>query len=327
MPPATARARPANLAAYVGRRLGLLAVTLLAISLLVSGIMQLLPGDAAEQVLGAWAERSGKTLDAMRHRLGLDRPWHQQYLEWLGGALRGDLGRSLAMDAPITPILLQRLAASLRLALPALGLAVIISLVLGVVAAVHRNGLVDHAITVLTLGGISLPAFVLGSVLILVFAGWLRWLPSSSALAEGEGIAFWARTLALPVATLTLEALAYITRTTRSAMIEVLKTPYVRTAVLKGMPRHVVLFRHALRNGLLPTVTVIAFNFGWMLGGVVVVEQVFNYPGLGSLVLFAIEQRDLPLLQASMFFVAAGYCVANLAADVMYALLDPRIAY
>jgi len=316
-----------NLTGYILRRLGLLLVTLLAISLLISGILQMLPGDAAEQILGAWAERSGQTLGAMRERLGLSRPWHEQYLGWLAGVVRGDFGKSLALDAPIGPILAQRLGYSLRLAIPALLLAVGLSLVLGVIAATRRNGVVDHAITVFTLAGVSIPAFVLGSLLILVFAGWLRWLPSSSALVEGHGIPFWAKVLTLPVATLTVESLAYITRTTRSSMIEVLKTPYVRTAVLKGMPRRAVLFKHALRNGLLPTVTVIAFNFGWMLGGVVIVEQVFNYPGLGSLVLFAIEQRDLPLLQASMFFVASAYCVANLLADVLYAVLNPRIRY
>lgn len=316
-----------GVALYVVRRVGLLAVTLLAISLLISGIFQLLPGDAAEQILGAWADRSGKTLAAMRERLGLDRPWHEQYLGWLGGVVRGDFGKSLALDAPIGPILLQRLGYSLRLALPSLVLAVSISLVLGVVAAVRRNGVVDHVITVFTLGGVSVPAFVFGSVLILVFAGWLRWLPSSSALLEGSGLGYWAQVLALPVATLTLESLAYITRTTRSSMIEVLKTPYLRTAILKGMSRRTVLYKHALRNALLPTVTVIAFNFGWLLGGVVIVEQVFSYPGIGSLVLFAIEQRDLPLLQACMFFVAGGYCVANLLADVLYAVLNPRIRY
>ena len=316
-----------SVASYVLRRLGLLVVTLLAISLLISGIFQLLPGDAAEQVLGAWADKSGKTLAAMRERLGLHRPWHEQYLGWLAGVVRGDFGKSLALDAPIGPLLVHRLGYSLRLAVPALILAVSISLVLGVLAATRRNGVVDHAITVLTLGGVSIPAFVFGSVLILVFAGWLRWLPTSSALLEGSGLGYWAKVLALPVATLTLESLAYITRTTRSSMIEVLKTPYVRTAILKGMSRRTVLFKHALRNGLLPTVTVIAFNFGWLLGGVVIVEQVFSYPGLGSLVLFAIEQRDLPLLQACMFFVAGGYCVANLLADVMYVALNPRIRY
>ncbi len=316
-----------GLTRYVVRRLGLLVVTLLAISLLISGILQLLPGDAADQILGAWAERSGQTLAAMRVRLGLDRPWHERYLAWLGGVVQGDLGRSLALNQPIAPLLLERLGYSLRLALPALVIAGVVSVLLGVLAAMRPNGLLDHAITTVTLAGVSLPAFVTGSLLILVFAGWLRWLPSASALLQGEGVTFWARMLALPIATLTLESLAHATRTTRSSMIEALKTSYVRTAVLKGVPRRVVLFKHALRNALLPTVTVLAFNFGWMLGGIVVVEQVFSYPGLGSLVLFAIEQRDLPLLQSSMFFVAAGYCVANLAADVVYALLNPRIRY
>ena len=231
------------------------------------------------------------------------------------------------MDGPILPILTQRLVYSLRLAVPALILAVCFSLVLGVIAAIRPNGIIDHAITVLTLTGVSVPAFVSGALLILIFAAWLDWLPSSSSLEQGSGFFFWARMLALPVASLTIEALAHITRMTRSSMIEVLKTPYVRTARLKGMPRGVVLFKHALRNAMLPTVTVIAINIGWMLGGVVVVEQVFSYPGLGSLVLFAIEQRDIPLLQASMFFVAAGYCVANLLADLTYAWLDPRIRY
>ena len=316
-----------GLTGYVLRRLGLLVVTLLAISLLISGILELLPGDAAEQILGAWAERSGQTLAAMRVRLGLDQPWHARYLTWLSGVVHGDLGRSLALNQPIAPLLVERLGYSLRLALPALAIAGLASVVLGVLAAARPNGPIDHAITAVTLTGVSLPAFVTGSLLILVFAGWLRWLPSASALLQGEGFAFWMRMLALPIATLTLESLAHATRTTRSSMIEVLKAPYVRTAVLKGVPRWVVLFKHALRNALLPTVTVLAFNFGWMLGGIVIVEQVFSYPGLGSLVLFAIEQRDLPLLQASMFFVASGYCVANLVADVVYALLNPRIRY
>lgn len=312
---------------FIVRRLGLLALTLFGISLLIFAILQMLPGDAATQILGAWQERSGRTHEFLRHQLGLDRPWYEQYFGWLWGVLHGDLGRSLAMDAPITPILFERLGFSLRLAVPALLLAVFISLVLGVVAATRPNGFVDHAITVVTLTGVSVPAFVSGALLILVFSAWLGWFPSSASLVEGEGFGHWVKVLALPVAALTLEALAHITRITRSSMIEVLKSPYVRTARLKGMRRNVVLFKHALRNAMLPTVTVIAFNIGWMLGGVVVIEQVFSYPGLGSLVLYAIEQRDLPLLQASMFFVAAGYCIANLLADITYALLDPRIRY
>ena len=300
---------------FIVRRIGLLGLTLFGISLLIFGILQLLPGDAATQILGAWQDISGKSFENLRRVLGLDLPWYRQYFGWLWDVLHGDLGRSMAMDAPITPILFERLGYSLRLAVPALLIAVSLSLVLGVVAAIRPNGIVDHLITVVTLGGVSVPAFVTGAVLILIFAAGLGWFPSSSSLSQGEGFWHWAKMLALPVATLSMEAMAHITRITRSSMIEVLKTPYVRTARLKGLRRDVVLFKHALRNAMLPTVTVIAFNIGWMLGGVVVVEQVFSYPGLGSLVLFAIQQRDIPLLQASMFFVASGYCVANLLAD------------
>ncbi len=312
---------------YLLRRLWLLALTLVGISLLIYVILQVLPGDAVDQLLGAWSQQTGTEYEVLRAQLGLDRPWYEQYFGWLWDAMHGDLGRSFAMDAPVLPILVQRLVFSLRLAVPALIIAVVLSLILGVIAAVRPNGWLDTAITVFTLTGVSVPAFISGSLAILVFAAWLEWLPSTSSLSEGEGFFHWAYVLAMPVAVLALEALAHITRITRSSMIEVLKTPYVRTAKLKGLPRQMVLFKHALRNAMLPTVTVIAFNIGWMLGGVVLVEQVFSYPGLGSLVLFAIEQRDLPLLQASMFFVAGGYCIANVLADLTYALLDPRIRY
>lgn len=312
---------------YLIRRTGLLALTLLGISAMIFLIVQILPGDAADQILEAWVVSEGGAHDMLRAKLGLDRPWYEQYFGWLWDILHGDLGRSLAMDAPIGPILMERLGFSLRLAIPALVLSVVFSLILGVIAAVRPNGIIDSAITVITLTGVSVPAFVSGSLFILIFAAWLQWFPSTSSLSEGEGFFHWAYVLAMPVAVLTLESLAHLTRITRSSMIEVLKTPYVRTARLKGLPKRLVLYKHALRNAMLPTLTVIAFNIGWMLGGVVLVEQVFSYPGLGSLVLFAIEQRDTPLLQASMLFVAAGYCVANALADIGYALLDPRIRY
>ena len=312
---------------YLIRRMVLLAMTLVGISAMIFLIVQILPGDAADQILEAWVESEGGAHDQLRAQLGLDRPWYEQYFGWLWDIMHGDLGRSFAMDAPIAPILVERLGFSLRLAIPALLISVMLSIVLGVIAAIRPNSFVDNAITVITLTGVSVPAFVSGSLFILIFAAWLQWLPSTSSLSEGEGFFHWAYVLVMPVAVLTLESLAHLTRITRSSMIEVLKTPYLRTARLKGLPKRLVIYKHALRNAMLPTVTVIAFNIGWMLGGVVLVEQVFSYPGLGSLVLFSIEQRDTPLLQASMFFVAAGYCVANLLADVGYVLLDPRIRY
>ena len=310
---------------YMIRRLGLLVLTLIGISAMIFIIIQILPGDAVDQILEAWVETEGGAHDILRAQLGLDRPWYEQYFGWLWDLMHGDLGRSLAMEAPIAPILLERLGFSLRLAVPALILSVTLSLILGVIAAIRPNSFVDNAITVITLTGVSVPAFISGSLFIVIFAAWLNWLPSTSSLSEGEGFFHWAYVLAMPIAVLTIESLAHLTRITRSSMIEVLKTPYVRTARLKGLPKRLVVYKHALRNAMLPTVTVIAFNIGWMLGGVVLVEQVFSYPGLGSLVLFAIEQRDTPLLQASMMFVASGYCIANLLADLAYVLLDPRI--
>jgi peptide/nickel transport system permease protein len=312
---------------YMIRRLGLLVLTLIGISAMIFIIIQILPGDAVDQILEAWVETEGGAHDILRAQLGLDRPWYEQYFGWLWDLMHGDLGRSLAMEAPIAPILLERLGFSLRLAVPALILSVTLSLILGVIAAIRPNSFVDNAITVITLTGVSVPAFISGSLFIVIFAAWLNWLPSTSSLSEGEGFFHWTYVLAMPIAVLTIESLAHLTRITRSSMIEVLKTSYVRTARLKGLPKRLVVYKHALRNAMLPTVTVIAFNIGWMLGGVVLVEQVFSYPGLGSLVLFAIEQRDTPLLQASMMFVASGYCIANLLADLAYALLDPRIRY
>ena len=312
---------------YMIRRLGLLVLTLIGISAMIFIIIQILPGDAVDQILEAWVETEGGAHDILRAQLGLDRPWYEQYFGWLWDLMHGDLGRSLAMEAPIAPILLERLGFSLRLAVPALILSVTLSLILGVIAAIRPNSFVDNAITVITLTGVSVPAFISGSLFIVIFAAWLNWLPSTSSLSEGEGFFHWAYVLAMPIAVLTFESLAHLTRITRSSMIEVLKTSYVRTARLKGLPKRLVVYKHALRNAMLPTVTVIAFNIGWMLGGVVLVEQVFSYPGLGSLVLFAIEQRDTPLLQASMMFVASGYCIANLLADLAYVLLDPRIRY
>lgn len=312
---------------YMIRRLGLLVLTLIGISAMIFIIIQILPGDAVDQILEAWVETEGGAHDILRAQLGLDRPWYEQYFGWLWDLMHGDLGRSLAMEAPIAPILLERLGFSLRLAVPALILSVTLSLILGVIAAIRPNSFVDNAITVITLTGVSVPAFISGSLFIVIFAAWLNWLPSTSSLSEGEGFFHWTYVLAMPIAVLTIESLAHLTRITRSSMIEVLKTSYVRTARLKGLPKRLVVYKHALRNAMLPTVTVIAFNIGWMLGGVVLVEQVFSYPGLGSLVLFAIEQRDTPLLQASMMFVASGYCIANLLADFAYVLLDPRIRY
>lgn len=314
-----------RLAAYVARRLALLVFTFLVISLLISGLMNLLPGDAVEVIVGNWAKSSGSDLARLRASLGLDLPWYEQYFRWLAGMARGEFGDSIALRNPAMPEILGRLQNSLLLAAPAFIIAVSISLTAGVWTALRQGKLADNAVLLLTLLGISIPAFVVGPLLVVVFSGWLRWLPASSTISPDAAFAERVLLLILPVATIVIEVFAHITRTARGSMIEVMRTPYVRMAQLKGLPPKTVVTKHALRNALAPTVTVIALNVGWLIGGVVVIEQVFSYPGIGSLLIFAIDQRDLPLLRLTVFVIAAIYCSANLVADVIHALLDPRV--
>jgi peptide/nickel transport system permease protein len=218
------------------------------------------------------------------------------------------------------------LANSARLAVVSLVVVTVVGIGLGIVAAVRHNTAIDHAISVFTFLGISVPEFFWGIVLILVFAGYLHWLPSGGAGdAATGGISF--SHLVLPAATLTFALIAHVSRMTRSSMLETLSSNYVLYARAKGLPERVVLLRHALRNALLPTITVLAIDVGLLIGGIVVVEMVFSYPGLGRLLLFAIERHDLPLIQASILVVAAIYCFANLAADLLYAYFNPKIRY
>lgn len=313
------------LTAYIARRSVLLVLTLLVISLLISALMNLLPGDAVEVIVGNWAAASGQDLEVLRRSFGLDQPWYEQYLRWLLGMFSGDFGNSIALRKPAMPELMDRLHNSILLAAPALFLAVGISLTAGIWAALRQGKFADNAVLFFTLLGISIPAFVLGPLLIVVFSGWLRWLPASSTISPDATLAAQIAILVLPIITIVVEVLAHITRTTRSSMIEIMRTPYIRMAQLKGLPARTVVLKHALRNALAPTVTVIAINVGWLIGGVVVIEQVFSYPGIGSLLIFAIDQRDLPLLRLTVFVIAAIYCLANLIADVILALLDPRV--
>lgn len=316
-----------HLATYVARRLALLVFTLLVISLLISALMNLLPGDAVEVIVGNWARASGSDLAGLRASFGLDLPWYEQYVSWLAGMARGEFGDSIALHHAAMPEIIARLSNSLLLAAPAFVLAVSISLSAGVWAAIRQGTIPDSAILLFTLLGISIPAFVVGPLLIVVFSGWLHLLPASSAISSDAPVTSQILLLILPIATIVIEVLAHITRTVRGSMIQALRTPYVRMAQLKGLPPKTVVAKHALRNALAPTVTVIALNVGWLIGGVVVIEQVFSYPGIGSLLIFAIDQRDLPLLRLTVFAIAAIYCFANLIADVIHALLDPRVLH
>lgn len=310
---------------YVAKRVAMIAVILVIISGVIFVVTQALPGNVARMIAGQFA--SPDVIAAIQQKLGLNDSLLTQYWRWARGILSGDLGQSLIMERPIGPMLRDALANSALLASISIVLVTVVGISLGVVAAIKHNSTLDHGISVFTFLGISVPEFFWGIVLILVFAGYLHWLPSGGAGNVSAGWVAWASHLVLPALTLTFALIAHVSRMTRSSMLETLRSPYVLFARAKGVPERVVLVRHALRNALLPTITVIAIDVGLLIGGVVVVETVFSYPGLGRLLIFAIERHDLPLIQASVLVIAAIYCFANLVADLLYAYFNPKIRY
>lgn len=308
---------------FIVRRLGFLLLTVLLTSVLIFIVTQFLPGDVARIILGR--EASDAALNSLRQELGLDRPLPIQYASWLIGFVTGDWGNSYSTDQAIRPLVLGRLSNSLQLAGLTLLIAVPTAVLLGVIAAIREGTWIDNVISVASLSVVGLPEFVTGVFLIQIFAFGLGWLPANSSIAPGEGFFAALPQLILPALTATLVLLAYIARLTRASMVEELDKPYVRTATLKGIGRNRVLFGHVLKNALLPTITVVAISFGWLISGLIVVENVFNYPGLGRLLTFAIDRRDLPLLQAITMVAVVAFALANLVADVLYAVLNPRI--
>ncbi|HEX9616347.1 MAG TPA: ABC transporter permease [Anaerolineales bacterium] len=313
---------------YLLRRFGFLLLTVLLTSLIVFLITQWLPGDVCRVILGREAGESA--LETCRRDLGLDRPLPVQYLSWLKDFLGGDWGTSFSTRSAILPVVMERLGNSLRLALVTLVISVPLAVSLGVVAGLNENKWVDGLVNLFSLSVVGLPEFVTGIVLIQVFSFGLRRLglpalPASSSMRPGTGFIEALPLMILPALTATLVMLAYIARLTRAGVVEELKQPYVRTALLKGLPRRTVLVKHVLRNALLPTITVIAISVGWLISGLVVIENVFNYPGLGRLLVFAIDRRDLPLLQAVTMMAVIGFALANMAADLLYGMLNPRI--
>lgn len=311
------------LGVFIVRRLALSAIVLLTVSIVVFLVVQVLPGDVASMILGQ--EATAQDLATLRTKLGLDRPAYLRYFEWVTGVARGDWGTSLRLDQPVAPLIMSRLINSAFLAVVTLLISVPLAVGLGVWAGLRHGRRVDRTIAVVTLIGTSLPEFVWGSVFIIVFAFWLRWLPPSALMDVNDSLLTKLEYLVLPVATLTVAMLAYTSRMTRTSMIDVLETNYVRTARLKGIGERAVIIRHALPNALLPTITIVAMNIGWLMGSLVVVETVFSYPGLGRMMVFAVTQRDVPMLQMVVLVTAMVYALANLLADVLYAYLDPRV--
>jgi peptide/nickel transport system permease protein len=311
------------MARYLVRRLGFLLFTILLTSLIVFGVTQWLPGDVARIILGRDAGEAA--LAALRQDLGLDQPLPVQYINWLGGFVTGDWGLSYSTGQAIRPLVMERFGNSLMLAGLAMLFAVPLAIGLGVWAGLNEDKPIDGAISIVSLSVVGLPEFVTGLILIQIVAFQWRLLPANSSIRPEAGFFEALPMLILPAITATLVLLAYITRLTRAGVIEELKQGYVRTAALKGLSRRTVIGKHLLRNALMPTITIIAISFGWLISGLIVIENVFNYPGLGRLLIFAIDRRDLPLLQAITLITVVAFSLSNLLADLLYAYLNPRI--
>jgi peptide/nickel transport system permease protein len=300
---------------YLVKRIGALALVLLAVSLVVFALLRLIPGDPAALMAGVDAQP--QEVARLRQLLALDRPVAVQYLSFLTRAFSGDLGRSLRSHQPVAQDLLPRFGASLYLALVSLGLALVVGVPAGVLAALRRGSFWDTALMGLSVLGVSMPTFWLALILIGFFSVRLGWLPTSGF----EG----AQYVILPGLTLAAFSLATIARTARTALIEVLDQDYVRTARAKGLAERLVTGKHALRNALIPLVAVVGLQFGYLLGSSVVTETVFSWPGLGWLLVDAIKNRDLPVVQGAVLVIAAAFAIINLAVELLYAVLDPRI--
>jgi peptide/nickel transport system permease protein len=313
------------MALYLLRRLGFILLTLFLASIIIFAATQLLPGDVAQVMLGQFATQ--EALSNLRQELGLDRPAYVQYLDWLRRFVSGDWGKSMVSRQPVRPLVMARMRNSAMLAALSLVFYVPVGILLGVIAALKREKPTDQAISGLSMAFVGLPEFVTGLLLISAFAVGLSVLPANSSISPGTGFAEAFPYLVLPAVTVSLTSLGYVTRMTRASTIDVLTTEYVRAAELKGLPRGQVLGRHVLRNSLLPTVTVVAMGIGYLIGGLIVTEQVYGYPGLGRLLIYGIQRRDVVLIQACSMVVVMVYSLSNLAADILYAVLNPRIRY
>jgi ABC-type dipeptide/oligopeptide/nickel transport system permease component len=302
---------------YILARVAALVPVLLGVSVLVFGIMKLVPGDVAQVLVGT--EGTAEDVQNIRHALGLDQPIYIQYGLFLVHLTTGDLGRSAVTRRPVTDEIASRIRPTAELGLAALVLAIVVGLTAGTISATRQYSLWDHLATLIALIGVSMPIFWLGLMLMLLFSVTLRWLPSSGAGTPAQ--------LVLPALALGAASSAIIARQTRSGLLEVLRQDYVRTARAKGLVEQVVVLRHALKNAMIPTVTVVGLQVGYLLGGAVVTETVFARPGLGRLLVDSIASRDIVVVQATIMLLSGVFVLVNLGVDLLYVGLDPRIRF
>lgn len=309
----------------VFHRIGIGLLTLLVVSFLLFAGTQFLPGDVAQAILGQSA--TPENLAAIRTQLGLDLPPLTRYFNWLAGLLQGDLGMSLSAQIPVWDMIRERLANTFLLASIAAAFAVPLALFLGLSAAMFPSTVWDRTVSIGTLMVISVPEFFLATVFVLIFAVTLRWLPSQARIVEYESVGDLLWSLAMPILTLVAAVLAHMGRMTRAAVLNVMSAPYIEMAILKGVPRKRIILYHALPNAVGPIVNVVALNLAYLFSSVVVVETIFNYPGMARLAVDAVGKRDMPLLQGCVIFFCAAYVVLILIADIVSILSNPKLRY
>jgi len=310
---------------YLAKRVFIAIVSVFVVASIVFGMTMALPGSAANIVLGQ--RQTEEAVAEMEQELGLDRPLHEQYIDFLIDTVTLDFGTSLVSGRPVVELIVPAFQRTLELALVAMAISILVAIPLGVLAASKRDTIVDNVTLNVSYVTVSVPSFVSATLLLLFLTSPpLELFPSGGYVPFTDGPLAWLHHLLLPALAMNFVVLTYILRQTRSSMVETLESAYIRTARLKGVRERDVLMRHALRNGLLPAVTVLAINFGWMMGAVVIIEEIFTYPGIGRLIVRSISSRDLPVIQAAILVPTVAFIFANLVADIVYTLLDPRIS-
>jgi len=313
---------------YLITRIYTLILTLFLLTVVVFSLLLLIPGDVVQMIIGAEAERiSPEFVAELRHFFGLDLPWYQQYWRWAGPLLRGNMGISWRTGKPVSELIAERLPVTIELTLLSVSLALVLGVTAGVISALYRDRAVDNLARLGSLFGLSIPVFWQGTMLILFFSLTFRWMPSVVWVPMWEDPWTNLKIVLLPVLCLATGSAANIQRVTRSCMLDVLSSDYIRTAQAKGLAGNKVIIKHALKNALIPIVTVAGLQLGYLLGGLVIIEEVFTLPGVGRLVLWAIYQRDYPVILGAILFIGFAFMVINLLVDLLYVVLDPRIRY
>lgn len=310
---------------YIIRRFLLLVPVMLIVGIVVFTLVHLTPGDPAAVILGP--DATTEQVERLREQLGLNEPFYIQFVDWITGVARGDLGRSLYLDVPVSQALIDRAQPTFTLMIYSLSISILIGVPVGVLSAIKANSLFDRFAMMFAISGVAVPNFVLGILLIMLFAVYLRILPSQGYVGLVEDPIGHFQRMIMPSFALGFSSAALLARLVRSSMLDVMKEDYVRTALAKGVGFRTVVTRHALRNALIPAVTVIGYSIGALLGGAVVTETVFGLPGMGRLVVTSVGRRDFPVIQGAVMLIAAFYVLTNLLVDILYVYIDPRIRY